>query len=91
MATVRLKKCLLHSTEPIRASTRNNRNMFITFLASYGFVDCLTNEGNVCFDPSNVLFARLGTHVSHERVIQADGDAFWWYDTNGNDPNYGVV
>lgn len=21
----------------------------------------------------------------------ADGDAFWWYDTNGNDPNYGVV
>jgi mannan endo-1,4-beta-mannosidase len=20
-----------------------------------------------------------------------DGDAFWWYETNGNDPNYGVV
>lgn len=21
----------------------------------------------------------------------ADGDAFWWYETNANDPNYGVV
>lgn len=46
------------------------RSMLTTFLASYGFVDCPTNEGNMCLDPSNVLFARLGTHVSPEMTVQ---------------------
>lgn len=46
------------------------RSMLTTFLASYGFVDCPTTEGNICLDPSNVLFARLGTQVSPERTIQ---------------------
>lgn len=46
------------------------RSMLITFLASYGFVDCPTNEENMRLDPSNVLLARIGTHVSPEMIIQ---------------------
>jgi acetoin utilization protein AcuA len=46
------------------------RSMLITFLASAGFVDCPTNEGNMRLDPSNVLLARIGTHVSPEMIIQ---------------------
>ncbi len=40
------------------------RAMLTTFLASYGFIDCPTNEGNIGADLYNVLFARIGTHVS---------------------------
>jgi GNAT superfamily N-acetyltransferase len=46
------------------------RTMLTTFLASYGFLDCPTTEGNMCLDPFNVLFARLGTHVSPAMTIQ---------------------
>lgn len=46
------------------------RSMLTTFLASYGFVDCPTTEGNICLDRFNVLFARIGTHVSPEMTIQ---------------------
>ena len=46
------------------------RSMLTTFLASSGFVDCPTTEGNLCLDPFNVLFARLGTHVSPKMTIQ---------------------
>jgi GNAT superfamily N-acetyltransferase len=46
------------------------RSMLTTFLASYGFFDCPTTEGNICLDPSNVLFARLGARVSPEMALQ---------------------
>ena len=46
------------------------RSMLTTFLASFGFVDCPTTEGNLCLDPFNVLFARLGTHVSPKMTVQ---------------------
>jgi|SRR6266566_5059197 len=48
----------------------NYRTMLTNFLASYGFIDCPTNEGNICMDPYNVLLARIGTHVSTEMTIQ---------------------
>ena len=46
------------------------RSMLTNFLASYGFIDCPTNEGNIGTDPYNVLLARIGTHVSSEMAIQ---------------------
>jgi hypothetical protein len=46
------------------------RSMLTTFLASFGFVDCPTTEGNLGLDPFNVLFARIGTHVSPKMTIQ---------------------
>ncbi|HEX4207804.1 MAG TPA: GNAT family N-acetyltransferase [Ktedonobacteraceae bacterium] len=48
----------------------NYRSMLTTFLASYGFFDCPTTEGNIVLDPCNVLFARIGTRVSPEMTIQ---------------------
>lgn len=46
------------------------RSMLTTFLASFGFIDCPTTEGNLGLDPFNVLFARIGTHVSPQMTIQ---------------------
>jgi acetoin utilization protein AcuA len=46
------------------------RSMLTTFLASYGFTDCPTTEGNIGTDSCNVLLARIGTHVSPEMAIQ---------------------
>jgi len=48
----------------------NYRTMLTNLLASYGFIDCPTNEGNICMDPYNVLLARIGTHVSPAMAIQ---------------------
>ncbi len=53
------------------------RSMLTNFLASYGFIDCPTNEGNIGTDPYNVLLARIGTHVSPEMVIQFYNSLFF--------------
>ena len=52
------------------------RAMLTDFLACYGFMDCPTNEENICMDPYNVLLARIGTHVPLEDTIQFYNELF---------------
>ncbi len=62
--------CWHWDTVGLRLTRADYRSMLTTFLASYGFIDCPTNEGNISTDPYNVLLARIGTHVSPEMAIQ---------------------